>query len=131
MENTAFVNFLREKRAWYKTIKKVYCPILGKEVVFNSKGFRHLRRDSFHKARNVKEQTYKLGLLPLVIPVLKTARKIKEYKQQQYSKPLGKYFEVWELEAVVGKQNTRVSVVLRKIGDGNITFLSVWKAKDK
>lgn len=74
---------------------------------------------------------YKLGLLPLVIPVIKIARKIHEYKKEQYSKPLGKYYEIWELREIVGQQNTLVSVVLRRIGNGSITFLSVWKKKDK
>ena len=73
---------------------------------------------------------YKLGLLPLVIPVIKNASKIHQYKKEQYSKPLGKYYEIWELKEMVGQQNTMVSVVLRRIGDGNITFLSVWKKKD-
>ena len=126
-----FSEFLREKRAWYKTIGKIYCPILNEYVFFNSKGFYHLRYDSFGKARNVKEQMYKIGLLPLVIPVIKNANRINEYKKEQYSKPLGKYYEIWELKETVGKGNTRVSVVLRRIGTGNITFLSVWKKKDK
>ena len=129
--NPDFQEFLREKRAWYKTIGTVHCPILNEGVVFNSKGFYHLRYDSFGKARNVKEQSYKLGLLPLVIPVIKNATKVHDYKKQQYSKPLGKYFEIWELREIVGQQNTAVSVVLRRIGNGNITFLSVWKKKDK
>ena len=121
--------FLKEKRAWYKTVGKVYCPILNEEIVFNSKGFYHLRYDSHGKQRNIKEQRYKLGLLPLVIPVIKFATKVFDYKKAQYSKPLGKYFEIWELKEVAGKSKAMVSVVLRRIGDGNITFLSVWKKK--
>jgi len=126
-----FSEFLREKRAWYKTIGKVYCPILNEHVLFNSKGFYHLRYDSFGKARSVKEQTYKMGLLPLVIPVIKNASKIHDYKKEQYSKPLGKYYEIWELKDMAGKGNAMVSVVLRRIGTGNITFLSVWKKKER
>jgi len=131
MTSGSFKDFLREKRAWYKTVGKVRCPILNEDVIFNSKGFYHLRYDTFGKARSVKEQSYKLGLLPLVIPVIKNATKVHDYKKEQYSKPLGKYFEIWELKEVVGQQNTLVSVVLRRIGNGNITFLSVWKRKDK
>ena len=127
----SFKDFLREKRAWYKTIGNTYCPILNETVVFNSKGFYHLRYDSFGKERSISEQMYKIGLLPLVIPVIKTATKIHDYKKEQYSKPLGKYFEIWELKEIVGQQATTVSVVLRRIGTGNITFLSVWKKKDK
>ena len=66
-----------------------------------------------------------------MIPVIKCATNIHDYKKQQYSKPLGKYFEIWELKEVVGQNKTMVSVVLRRIGDGNITFLSVWKKKEK
>lgn len=125
-----FAEFLQKRRSWYKAIGRVYCPILNDHVIFNSKGFYHLRYDTFGKKRSVKEQSYKLGLLPLVIPVIKNAAKIHDYKKEQYSKPLGKYFEIWELREIVGKQKTMVSVILRRIGNGNITFLSVWKKKD-
>lgn len=126
-----FQEMLREKRAWYKTVGTVYCPILNEDVVFTSKGFYHLRYDSHGKFRRVKEQMYKMGLLPLVIPVIKNATTIFEYKKEQYSKPLGKYYEIWELQCCAGKSNTLVSVVLRRIGTGNITFLSVWKHEKK
>lgn len=126
-----FQQLLRERRAWYKTIGKVYCPILNENVIFNSKGFYHLRYDGTKRARKVKEQMYKLGLLPLVIPVITNAKSIVEYKKEQYSERLGKYYEIWELNAVVGQQNTSITVVLRRIGTGNITFLSVWKRQNK
>ncbi len=123
-----FQDFLRNKRAWYKSVGKIWCPILHAHVIFNSKGFYHLRYDSFGKERSKSEQKYKLSLLPLVIPVIQNAVSVYEYKKEQYSKPLGKYFEIWELKKeVVGRQKSLVSVVLRRIGDGNITFLSVWK----
>ena len=58
--------------------------------------------------------------------------KVFEYKKQQYSKPLGKYYEIWELREIMGEKSpTEVSVVLRRIGDGNITFLSVYDRKTK
>ena len=125
---THFKDFLKEKSAWYKSVKSIHCPILDEMVIFNSKGFYHLRYDSHGKQRSIKEQKYKIGLLPLVIPVLKCATSIHEYKKEEYSKPLGKYYEIWELRALVGKKFPNIiSVVLRRIGNGNITFLSVWK----
>ncbi|MCX6713867.1 MAG: hypothetical protein NTV48_02065 [Candidatus Vogelbacteria bacterium] len=131
MADNTHKKFIEEKRTWYKTIGKVWCPILNQNIVFNSKGFYHLRYDSFGKARPKQEQMYKLGLLPLVIPVIKCATNIHEYKKEQYSKPLGKHFEIWELKEIVGQQRSLVSVVLRRIGNGEITFLSVWKKKEK
>lgn len=78
-----FQEFLREKRAWYKNVGRVYCRILNADVHFNSKGFYHLRYDSFGKARNIKEQKYKLGLLPLVIPVIKNATNVREARKMR------------------------------------------------
>lgn len=129
MENApSFAEFLKEKHAFYKKIKTIYCPLLNETVVFNSKGFYHLRYDSHGKERLIKEQRYKMGLLPLVIPVIKNAVSVHEYKKQEYSKPLGKYFEIWELRMLVGEKNpAMLSVVLRRIGNGRVTFLSVWK----
>ncbi len=128
-----FKEFLKEKRAFYKTlsVSDVYCPVLDANIVFNSKGFYHLRYDSHGKERVIKEQRYKLTLLPLVKAVIKCATSIHEYRKEEYSKPLGKYFEIWEIKATVGKSNTTVSVILRRIGTGNITFLSVFKEKEK
>ncbi len=127
-----FNNFLEEKRTWYNNVDKVFCPILNQWVIFNSKGFRHLRYDEHGKARLTREQIYKLRLLPLVIPVIKNATTVFDYKKQEYSKPLGKYFEIWQLKEIMGKKKpTIVSVILRRIGDGHITFLSVYDEKIK
>lgn len=131
MTTNNFNEFLKEKRAWYKTIGKVYCPILKEYVIFNSKGFYHLRYDTHEKQRAIREQKYKLSLLPLVIPVIKSAKSIFEYKKEQYSKPLGKFYEIWKLREPCGKVPTLVSVVLRRIGTGNITFFSVFDNKIK
>jgi hypothetical protein len=132
MTNEEFRKFISKKRNWYKNIGRIHCPILNEYVIFNSKGFYHLRYDTHNKERTRNEQVYKLNLLPLVISVIQNAVSIFEYKKEQYSKPLGKYFEIWELREVSGKKHpTVVSVVLRRIGDGNITFLSVYDHKIK
>lgn len=70
---------------------------------------------------------YRLGLLPLVLAVLKTSISIHEYTASTYSKSLNKNVEYWVLKERVGKQQVLISIVLRKISNGNITFYSVWK----
>jgi len=133
MENSKemdnYKKLLEERRTCYKSIGKVYCPILKEYVVFNSKGFNHLIYPN-GKWRPKKEQKYKLGLLPLVIPVIKSSTKISKY-EKCFVKDLGKEAEFWTLTEIVGKQNTPIKVILRRIGTGNITFLSVMKKQDK
>jgi len=123
MENSKYRELLEERRKWYKKIGKVYCSILKEYVIFNSKGFYHLRY-SGDRERTVKEQMYKIGLLPLVIPVIKNVEKIEEYRKELSN---GKEVEYWILKEVVGSQNTMTKVILRRIGTGNITFYSVMK----
>lgn len=131
MVNKYYKEFIEEKRTWYKAIKKVSCPILNEDVIFNSKGFHHLLFDGLGSARSRNERMYKLGLLPLVIPVIKKAIKIHDYKPPSYSKSLNKNVEYWILRENVGKQKTLITVILRRIGTGNISFYSTWKKKDK
>lgn len=131
MTYAKYNELIREKRTWYKAVRKSFCPILKEDVFFTSKGFRHLLYDGLGHARSRKERMYKVGLLPLVIPVIKSATKIDDYKPPAYSEKLGKMIEFWALQSVVGKQKTQVTVVLRKIGTGNIHFYSVWKKQDR
>lgn len=127
----SYEELITQGRVWYKAIKEVYCPILDFSVIFNAKGFHHLLYDGHGKARTRKERMYRLGLLPLIIPVLKRATKIEEYTAPCYSKKLKKMTEYWRLKAVVGKQEAIVTVILRRIGTGHVTFHSVWKKPDR
>ncbi|MBI1961503.1 MAG: hypothetical protein HYS45_02275 [Parcubacteria group bacterium] len=127
---TYYERMVTEKRGWYKAVRQVHCPLLSEDIHFTSKGFRHLLYDGLGHARSKKERMYRLGLLPLLIPVIKNANEVIEYKSE-FSKKLGKKTEIWELGHVVGKQNTKVTVILRRIGTGNIHFYSIWKKKDK
>lgn len=121
----------KEMKALYKTLNKAYCPCLKEDVVFNAKGFHHLKYDGLNKMRKIKTQMYKMGLLPLAVPVIKKAIEIDKYIPKRYLKNIGKYAEGWSLKAVVGKQKTIVKVILRRIGNGNITFLSIMKKRDR
>jgi hypothetical protein len=125
-----YEELVREHRAWFKAVRKTYCPLLNEDIHFTSKGFYHLLHDGLSHPRSRKERMYRLGLIPLVIPVIKSASKVLEYKKE-YSKKLGKIVEYWKLQETVGKHATLVSIILRKIGTGQINFYSVWKKKDK
>jgi len=131
MPRLSYLELIKQRRIWYKSIKKIYCPCLKENVVFNSKGFYHLKYDSFGKARSKKEQMYKIGLLPLSVPVIVSTKKIYRYTPKYYSKKLNKYVEFWALREIVGKQKIIVTVILRKIGNGHLTFYSIMKKNDK
>ena len=49
---------------------------------------------------------------------------------KKYNK-LEKSVEYWALREKVGRQNTTITVILRRIGSGNIAFHSIMKKNDK
>ncbi len=126
-----YADLLKQQTALYKKIGKVYCPVLKEDIVFNSKGFQHIKYDGLGHGRTIKERMYRLYLVPHIEEVIKNATKIHQYRARAYSKKLGKYVEFWELKEKVGKPKITVKVVLRRIGTGNITFWSVMKIQSK
>lgn len=123
---------IEQKRKEYDKLKKVYCPCLKEYVYFTARGFFHFRYDIFRRERSIKEQIYRLNLMPLIIPVIKKAIKIDEYRPKKIkidrrkNKP-EKNVEYWALVETAGKRQAKIKVILLRIGTGNIIYWSVMK----
>jgi len=113
-----------------KTIRN---PYFKTDVVLNSDGFHHLQFSARHE-RNKSEQLLKFSLLPLALEIIRKSGTIQEYRR--LLTPIGKpsarnnsmvmkEVEYWGLVAIVGEKKIKVRTVLRRVGDGNITFWSV------
>jgi len=116
---------IQDTRTYYDSIGRVYSKILNSYVYFTAEGKRHLLYKGNRKKRNVKEQRYKMNLFPLVIPVLKNATKIQDWRF-----PDGQPDEDVQYYAVVceaGKQRVPVRVIVMRTGDGQINYHSVMK----
>lgn len=135
MGKLSYKDLLKKRRAEYKSYIAPFSPAIREYVRFNSDGFNHLRYHVDGRPRSPSEQMYKLGLLPLVIPVIHTATIVDKYerrlapigRRKKDGKRIMKEIEYWGLVAIVGKQSVRLNVVLRRIGNGNIHFWSVMK----
>ena len=113
--------------------KAIYNPYFRTKIVLNSDGFHHLQF-SARRERNKREQLLKFNLLPLGLEIIKKSGTIQEYRRllmsigkpstRDGSRPM-KDVEYWGLIGIVGEQKIKVRTVLRRIGDGNITFWSV------
>jgi len=119
MSQDKYKKLLEQRRIWYKTLKKCFCGALGKDIIFNSKGFYHLLYDGKGHGRTNKERLDRLEVLIFVPTLLKEIINISEYN---YS---GIYY--WKLQGYAGSECIPVTIILRKIGNGEIIFYSVWK----
>jgi hypothetical protein len=125
---------LRDRtKAIFTNNPEIRCPYFNESVVLNSDGLHHLRY-SARRERNKREQILKLSLVPLAIEVIKHSGTVQEYRRiwQAVGKPSArdnlrpaKEVEYWCLVAIAGKRMTKVRVILRRVGDGKLTFWSV------
>ncbi len=117
-----------EMKSLYKNIRSpVFCNILDVDVYFNADGLFHLRYDGTRKKRPTKEEYSKLSLLPLVIPVIKSAKDSTEETRLVGNKRT----RYWALIMSVGKSNTVVKVILRQVDSGRIYFFSVMRLRNR
>ena len=112
---------IAETRAKYDSIGRVWCPILNAYVHFTSEGRIHLIYKGNRKKRPVKEQEYKLRLFPLVVPVLKNATEIQEWRFSEHDD-----IQYYAIRSEVGKKRTlKVRVIIKRTGDGQLNYHSV------
>lgn len=124
----------QEMETYYKTIGQVLCPFFSKEIIFTSEGFNHLMW-SDGRERSKSNQMLKFDLFPLVPDIVRKSGTVQEYRKQlcKYGKRKANGFfdmkemEFWGFVAIVKShdQYIKVKVILRKVGDGNVTFWSV------
>jgi hypothetical protein len=132
--NTDYFNKHKEKaEEIFFAQKTIYNPYFKTAVILNSDGFHHLQF-STRSERSRKEQLLKFSLLPLGLEIIRKSGTIQEYRR--LLTPIGKpsarngsvpmkEVEYWGLVAILGENKIKMRTILRRVGDGNITFWSV------
>lgn len=127
-------NHKKEKaRRLFEQQRVIHNPYFGTDIVLNADGFHHLQF-SARRERSKEEQKLKFSLLSLAFEVIRKSGTIQEYRKAFV--PFGerhsrdglvkmKTVEYWGLVAIVGERPIRIRTILRRVGDGNITFWSV------
>jgi len=115
---------IEEKRKWYKTIGTRFCPAIQSHVVFNALGFHHLTYSGSGERRNDIEILRRVKLLSLAISVICQTQNVSKYSSETNKQ--GKIIEYWKLEKKFKGLEMTVTVILRRIGKGNIIFYSIW-----
>jgi hypothetical protein len=119
---------IKHYRALYAGISSVFSAAIDEEIHFNISGFKHLIYKGKHR-RKADAIRGRLILIPLIVPVIRNCSEEKEIRIRREVID-GKRVRVtyYALEAHVGKEEVRVRVVTRKIGDrGKHFFYSVMK----
>lgn len=122
------------QKVTYNGFGIVFCPILGKNVVFNGKGFHHLSYKPDGTPRNLSEKIHKLTLIPLAILVIKNALGIYETrditipKNQKKNAPMVKAKQYALVVNVGKKKPVDVRVIILEVENSqNPIFWSIMK----
>ena len=117
----------------YEAKKTIYSPYFQSQVILNSDGFHHLQF-SARRERSKQEQLLRFTLLPLGLYVIQKSTTVQEYRKRlspadKKSPRDGlttiKTVEWWGFVAIFVKQDIKVRVVVRKVGNGALHFWSV------
>ncbi len=122
----ALTQYINQQRQWYRTIKSTYCLALKEDVIFNSQGLRHLRYDGRGVARSKKEYHKRIKLLPSALNIVKSSPVFSSHDRRYKTEAKSQFVDYWSIRAVVGPREVLVTVILRRIGKGQIIFYSVF-----
>lgn len=132
MENE-FEKVINKAKAIYPLQGIINCPYIG-QVTLTSEGFNHLQNKRNKEPRNISEQILKLQLLPKALEVIKKSGTLQEYRVQlerfgnkaKDGLSKTKRVEYWGFHSIFGEEkNKKIVVILRRVGDGKVTFWSV------
>lgn len=119
-------------QALYAQEREIWCPYFKESVSLTSDGFHHLQF-SARRERKKMEQLLKFRLLPYALEAIRKSATVQECRE--LLTPVGKKkngtvpmkrVEYWGFIAILGdEKKVKVKAILRRIGDGKITFWSV------
>lgn len=129
----------KERKAFYKSIVSVPCPILDAEVHFRNKGFFHLINESnstHYKtiARDPAEQRFKLMCLEHAPEIITNATEINSTRIVRRKDDKGKWKKTVQYSLVGTCDGDRIRVIVEKVGQGEVQehqFLSIMRHDKK
>lgn len=131
-----FDKLVATRRKWYYSVNEVHCRYLNEKVVFNNHGFKHILRDGRGHYRTKADAKMRLNLLTWAPVVIKTAifMPSSEFRDADDKRNhLGKPVTFFEIQGTIShpvgkskkKRYLEITVILRRIGDGNLHYYSI------
>jgi hypothetical protein len=127
----------QKAKEFYRTIGRVWCPILGDHIIFNRIGLQHLiRKHGIERPKS--EQKRRFALLPVALKVIENPHITARYQPRETVRGIkwrGKKvlissrIDFWELTE---KDNGLViKIIIRQFKGTKKHFLSVYARKEK
>lgn len=119
-------SFINKQIKIYKSLDSCYCKALQEKVIFNAEGLHHLMYDNRNRPRKIKERVYRLALVDYLKKVIESAESA-NLKVYNHNKITFIWILSWVKVDTKDNRSFMVKVILRKIGNGRLHFLSVMR----
>jgi hypothetical protein len=127
-----FTRVLRQAQEFYHGLVRVRCPYFQADVQFNAQGFEHLRRKSWNRGRERRDQFMRLKHLDRAGQILQLSRTVqgiqetneweRQHKHGRWEKRL---VPVTYYEFVAVLDRLRFKVIVKQLPDGARIFWSL------
>ena len=136
-----FAETLRETQEIYRTLGQIRCPYFQDSIHFNSQGLEHLRRKSWNRGRDRRDQFMRLKHLaraPEILRLSRTVQGIEETHEWQRRHKHGQWEKVlvpvtyYEFMAVL--EGRRFKVIVKQAPGGERIFWSLipfWRQSEQ
>ena len=129
MQNKSGIGEIINKyKTTYQKLQPIYSPALNERIHFNMAGFKHLIFKNRHRRKNSVIYT-RMVLIPLIKPTIRKSETVAETRNRiEIIKGKETKVTYKALEAKVGKNSTKIKVIVKKVGNkGNYYFQSIMK----
>ena len=136
-----FADTLQEAQEIYRTLGQIRCPYFQASIHFNSQGLEHLRRKSWNRGRDRRDQFMRLKHLaraPEILRLSRTVQGIEETHEWQRQHRHGQWEKVmvpvtyYEFVAVLERR--RFKVIVKQSPGGERIFWSLipfWRQSEQ
>jgi hypothetical protein len=135
-----FNQVLHKAQESYATLGKIYCPYFQNSVHFNAQGLEHLRRKTWNRGREQRDQFMRLKHLAIAPEILRsshTVQGIQQTNEWERRKRHGRWEQLlvpvayYEFVAVLRER--RFKVIVKQLSGGERLFWSLipfWRQSD-
>jgi hypothetical protein len=127
-----FAATLHEAQEMYRSLGQIKCPYFQASIHFNARGFDHLRRKSWNRGRDRRDQFMRLkhlALAPEILRLSRTVQGIEETHEWERRHKHGRWEKLmvpvtyYEFVAVLDQR--RFKVIVKQLAGGERMFWSL------
>ena len=117
---------------YYSKLRPILSPVFNELIYFPSESFNHIIYKNPRTEREKNSQMMRFKLIPKTLELIEVSTTYQEFeetiktvtvKRRKHRVSVPKTVQYWGMIAIM--RGTKIKVIIRRIGNGNLTFWSI------